>query len=275
MATKKQTKPKPKKSKGNGATSAAEIKKLEQEAKQEPLVLQPLTRSVQEIVRDRATILDGGLGLELSDNTTIEESLAVLDWAQGMSDHVGFWIGDILNFANTKWGQKYTVALQQTNRALSTLKGYAEAAKRIPANKRVAALTFTAHREILRLPDAAMEKTLVEVGKQAEKGEAPTTKQIREKVKKSLPRKVKKVKATKPGKKKAKPEPPPYQPDAEEQPVLDGCEEALTFAAEMIKSNKLFQLVGKLDNKEKKRWVAMAQPIVDFYNAVDRVTGYN
>lgn len=265
------------------AAGAKAIRDAEKAAKStpappEPVELQPLTRSLDEIVQDRVSLLPGNIGVKLADDTTIEESLAILDWTTQMSDHVGFMIGDVLNFGNTKFGQKYTVALNQTGRAQSTLWAYAEAARRIPADARKAALSFSQHREILRLPDEKMKAVLEEVGKQAEKGEAPTVKELRFKIQKLTPRKKKAPKRVTSGKgkkaKKDKPEPPPYQPSDEEQSKLDAAEAAISEAADQIKSAGLFKLVAKLDNKEKKRWLEMTLPIVTFYNAVDGVTGY-
>lgn len=265
------------------SAGADEIKKAQKElakAKPEPVEIPELTRSVQEVIRDRVTVMDGNIGLELDKDTTIEESLAVLDWTTQMSDHVGFMIGDVLNFGNTKFGEKYTAALNQTGRAKSTLKNYAWVAANIAPDKRRASLSFTHHWEILRIGDnTKVEKVLEEVGEKADKGEAPSTKELRFKIQKLTPRKKKAPKKATSGKggkkgKKAKPEPPPYQPDAEEQSKLDAAEEALSAAQDAVKSTKLWQLVSKLDNKEKKRWLEMARPVVDFFNAVDRVTGY-
>jgi hypothetical protein len=286
---KKEKKPKTKKSNKDAlAAGAADIKKAEQEAADsEPLVLEPLTRSVEEIFRDRVTMMSNNLGVVLDDNTTIEENLAILDHTNSLSDHVGFMIGDILNFGQGKWGTKYSVALNQTGRALSTLKGYAEASRRIPAEQRQAALSFSQHREILRLPDEKMAKVLAEVGEKAEKAKAdtsgkvkaPTVAELRVKIQKLTPKKVKTPKkrtTSGKGKKGGKKtiEVPPYQPNDEEQAKLDQAEEALSTARDAIKSSKLYQIVGRLDNKEKKRWLEMAQPIVDFFNAVDYITGY-
>ena len=124
-------------------------KKLKEKA--EPIVIPESKRSINEIVADRVKVLPGSIGLEISEDTPIEESLRILDWATALSNHVGFMIGDILNFGNAKWGDKYTTALEQTGRALNTLKGYSETARKIPPSQRVAALTFTHHREILRI----------------------------------------------------------------------------------------------------------------------------
>lgn len=261
--------------KGAKAIRDAEKAAATAEAAPEPVELQTLTQSTAEIVRDRVTLLDGNMGLQLAEETTIEESLAILDWTTQLSDHVGFMIGDVLNFSDTKFGQKYKVALNQTGRAQSTLWGYAEAARRIPADKRKAALSFSQHREILRLPDAKMVEVLDEV---AAMEKPPSVKELRFKIQKLTPRKKKAPKRVTSGKgkksKKEKPEPPPYVPSDEEQSKLDAAESAITEAAEQIKSAGLFKLVAKLDNKEKKRWLEMVLPVVTFYNAVDGVTGY-
>ena len=152
-------------------------------------------------------------------------------------------IGDVINFGNAKWGEKYKAALNQTGRARSTLKNYAWVARNIPPNKRVAALSFTHHWEILRIGDnTKVKEVLKEVGAQAEKGHAPSTKELRYKVQKLAPRKVKK---------KSKPEPPPYEPSADEQSKLDAAEEALTEANDAIKSGGVVKILCKLDNKEK------------------------
>jgi hypothetical protein len=271
------------KAKKSKAASPEELKALEEQAKKDaeslvPVEIDQVSRDIRDIVADRVTVLPGSIGLKLSDQTTIGESLAILDYTKQMSDHVGFMIGDVLNFGKKQWGEKYNQAIIQTGRKYDTLKHYAWVASNIPPEKRQAALTFTHHEEILRIGDAEkVEEVLKDVGKKAADGEAPTTKEIRFKVQKLTPRKKKKSKRVTSGKskkvKKVK-ELPPYQPTADEQSKLDEAEEALSAAAQSIKEGKIFQIVAKLDNKEKKRWAEMAMPIVNFYNSVDRVTGY-
>jgi hypothetical protein len=263
--------------KGELAKGAEEIRKAQKEARGEktelgPLVIPDSARPIEDILRDRVTVLDGHIGLKLAEDTPIEESLRVLDWTTQLSDHVGFMIGDVLNFGHTKWGEKYTAALNQTGRARSTLRQYASVAARIPPGQRKACLTFWHHELIVRTSEPI--KLLEETAKQAEKGEPPTIQQLRETVKKLTPRKPKKPTSGKGKKRKTKPEPPPYVPDAEEQSKLDAAEDALNQAASQVTSLKMHKLVFKLDNTEKQRWLAFTEPIVDFYNAVERVTGY-
>jgi hypothetical protein len=272
------------------AKGAEKIKKAQKQAKgkkakaapappPEPIVIPESSRPIQDILADRVTVLDGSIGLKLADNTPIEEQLRVLDWATTLSDHVGFMIGDVLNFGKTKWGDKYTAALNQTGRAQSTLWAYAETARKIAPDKRVAALSFSHHREIMRLGDEQKIATVLkEVGAQAEKGNAPTTKELRFKVQKLTPRKKKAPKKVTSGKgkkgKKAKPEPPPYEPSADEASKLDVAESAINEAVDAIKSGGVFKIVGKCDNKEHKRWLEMVHPFVIFHKNLDAITGY-
>jgi hypothetical protein len=259
------------------ADGAKAIRDAEQKAKDavpERVEIPKSTRSMQEVVRDRVVISAGNIGLKIAEDTPIEESLQILDWATALSDHVGFMVGDALNFGSTKWGNKYTAALNQTGRAKSTLWGYAEASRKIPLERRQTALSFSHHREILRLPEAKIDEVLKEVGAQAEKGNAPSTKELRFKIQKLTPKKRKTTKVTSgKGKKgKKKPEPPPYEPTGEEQGHLDEAEDSFKIAVKLTKG--LYQIVGRLDNKEKARWMDMIEPIVVFYNAVDKVRGY-
>jgi hypothetical protein len=271
--------PKPENGKGKKAKKVA--------APAEPVVIPESTRDIKEILADRVIMLPGSIGLRIADNTPIEESLRVLDWATTMSNHVGFMIGDILAFGAAKWGEKYKAAVNQTGRAYSTLKGYLETARRIPQANRVAALTFSHHREILRIgDDEKIATVLKEVGAQAEKGLAPSTREVREKVKKLKPKKSKKAKsigADTKRKKKSKPEPPPYEPSADEQDLMDEVETAVGQLDELLKKSiilktgeqgKVFGIVGKCDNKEKERWLEMFHPFVLFHNNLEGITGY-
>jgi len=254
------------------AKGAADIKNAEA---QKPIVIPEAKRSIQEVLKDRVTVLPGSLGIKMAEDTPIEETFQVLDYTNQMKEHVGFMLGDIINFGNTKFGETYKIALNQTGRAYSTLAGYAETARRIPFEKRIAALPFSHHRELIRLPDEKMAEALKEVGEQVAKGKEITKNEIRTKVQKLTPRKRAKRVTSGKGKKKSKEkELPPYVPTDEEQSKLDGAESLIGEASDTIKKDKLFSILGKLDNKEKRRWLTLMEPIVTLYNSVDRVTGY-
>jgi hypothetical protein len=257
------------------ADGADEIHKAQEEAA--PLVVPKATREQEDVIRDRVTVLPGHVGLKIADDTPIEESMQILDWTTQMSEHIGFCVGDVLNFGESKWGEKYAAALNRTGRSYNTLVVYARVAKRIPAEKRLSTLTFSHYVELTKLADVGeIEKVAKEVAKPAVKGGDPLpVKEVRDRVKKLLPKKEKKVKADKPKKKKApKPEPPPYEPTEEEQSKMDVAETALGEANDAIKSGGVFKIVGKCDNGEKKRWLKLLEPLKDFYYNLDRITGY-
>jgi hypothetical protein len=241
------------------------------------------TKQIESILRDRVTILANHIGLKLSDETTLQESLCVLDWTLSMNDHVQFMIGDVLNFGNAKWGdEKYAQVLNQTGRARSTLGNYARVAKKIPAEKRIEALSFSHYKEIAALHvEQQIDEVLKEVGKQAEKENAPSVKALREKVRKLAPPNVKTPKHGK-SKKKDVLERVSYEPDAEEQAKLDTAEEKAKELADLISAGAdetgrpgdVFKVVAQCDSKEKRRWLDFLHPIIQFYKMLDRVTGY-
>lgn len=243
---------------------AKKIRKARVEAG--PLQLTESDRPIQDILRERVTILPESIGLELADDTPIEESLRVLDWANTMNNHVGFMIGDVLNFGKAKFGEKYQQALNITGRAYSTLAGYAEAAKHIPKDKRVAALSFSHHREILRIgDDAKIDKVLKEAEQKAKDGRPFTSKELRVKIAKLIPKK-KKGKA----KTKRKSE-PPYEPNAEEQAKIDEFEESLNGTLGLL-TKGVKDVLLKVDNKVKRRFIGTLLPFTDFREALDKVT---
>jgi hypothetical protein len=233
------------------------------------------TRPIEHILRERVTILKGHIGLKIAGGTSLAESLRILDWTMAMHDHVGFLIGDVINFGHAKWGDKYKAALKQTGLALSTLKTYAKVSARIPIEQRKATLSYTHHREILRIgDDAKVASVLEEIAERADLGNAPTTREVVEKVKRIVPRKAKPPKKVttsgKAKKRKAIPEPPPYEPMPDEQEKMDTAEEKATELVAAI--GGLYNIVAKCDNQEKQRWLSFLQPVVDFRDMLSRVT---
>ena len=269
------------------AAGAAKIKKA-QEAEAEkkrlatPVVIPASTRPIEEIIKERVTVLPGSIGLEVSPDTPIEENLRILDWTLSMSEHVGWMVGDVLVAGETNkvYGEMYERAVTQTGKALKTLQNYKMVAKTVPPSKRIAALSFSHYKNIQGLLAEPKVIDLVEkVGKEVTSGRTKVSvSELRIKALNVAPRKRKKLKPSKPGSKrgksKAKKELPAYKPTDEEQSHLDVAEEAIIEAAKAVKEGGVFKLVLKLDNKEKQRWLKFIEPLVTFYNQVDRVMGY-
>jgi hypothetical protein len=256
------------------AKGAAEIKKAAAKAqKLEPLVIPESKRPMKDILEQRVTVLDGSIGLKIAEDTPIEEVLRISDWTRSMSDHVGFMIGDVLCFGDAKWGKKYAQAMEQTGRAYFTLAHYKMTAQRIPPEKRVAALSFTHHREILAVrDDEKIAKMLTDVSSDLKKGKTISTMALREKIVNLKPKKAPKRATSGKGKKgKAKPVAPPYKPTEAEENKLEEAWIATEEASKLV--SKLYSLVGRLSNKDKKRWLNLTEPFVTFYNGIDRITG--
>lgn len=146
------------------------------------------TRPIQAVLKDRVTFLDDYIGLKLHEDTTLPESLQIVGYMVELGEHVQFLIGDAINFGYTKWGDKYKHAMWQTGRANSTLRQYASVAQRIPAQRRKASLSFWHHEVIVRMSEQiAVDKLLSEAAAQAEKGEPPSVKQLRDTVAERMP----------------------------------------------------------------------------------------
>jgi hypothetical protein len=216
----------------------------------------------------------------LSDDIPVEESFRVLSWTTNLSAHVSFMIGDVINYGEMRWGRdKYKAALNKTGLSYSRLAHCASVALRIPFEQRRAALSFEHHREILRIGvDAKIEELLKKVAAKADKGEAPTVKELRLEVSKLKPPKTKKPGKPTSGKgkkgNKSKPE-APYEPTDEEREKLDATEDALVTVNQDINSSGVVDIICKLDTKEKKRWLhTILEPLVNVYNKIDRCTGY-
>jgi hypothetical protein len=266
------------------AAGAAEIRKLQEQAKgkaKKPEVPKPgpvgipeSTRPIEDILKDRVTVLPGSIGLKLADNTLIEESLCVLDWATTLSDHVGFMIGDVLNFGHAKWGDKYTEAINRTGRARSTLKHYASVAARIPLDKRQPSLSFSHHELIVRT--SAPLELLEETAKQAEQGDLPTILELRTKVRKLTPTKPKRVTSGKAKKGPPKPQSEGRKLSEKERQEIDELLGGIDIFSIRIKNAK--KLLLMLPNREKKKWLPVLESFVDQLTALrtdmEKTTGY-
>ena len=168
------------------AKGAAAIHKAESETRSEGINEKWLiaTRDIKAVLKDRVKFLPDHMGLKLHDDTSIAECLQVLDYVVAVGEHVQFWIGDVLNYGEAKWGKKYHQAIEQTGRAKSTLKHYASVARRIPVDRRKATLSFSHHLEVLKCADVGtIDKLLSDAATKAEKGNTPTVLELRERVK--------------------------------------------------------------------------------------------
>jgi hypothetical protein len=76
---------------------------------------------------------------------------------------IGFMIGDWINYAENKWGEKYNDAIACTGLEYQTLADYAYVAQRVDFSARAENLTFRHHRVVAKLKDPDEQKHWLEM----------------------------------------------------------------------------------------------------------------
>jgi hypothetical protein len=79
---------------------------------------------------------------------------------------VQWWIGDWLNFGERKYGEKYAQAIEETGRAMQTLKNYAYVARQIETSRRRDVVDFSTHAEVASLEPEDQERVLAKAAKE-------------------------------------------------------------------------------------------------------------
>jgi hypothetical protein len=90
-------------------------------------------------------------------DATFDEWSSALQWTQRVNDAVQFWVGDLLEYGEAKWGEKYSQALDTTELHIQTLRNAAWVARQIPPNRRRAALSFSHHEAVAPLDPEQQE----------------------------------------------------------------------------------------------------------------------
>ncbi len=75
-------------------------------------------------------------GVIESREPTFEEWEACFSWAQDAERSIQFWLGDLLEIGERKFGDKYTQALEATEYAEQTLKNFTYVARKVPMERR-------------------------------------------------------------------------------------------------------------------------------------------
>lgn len=83
-------------------------------------------------------------GLQIAENVTYEEWESKLQQLRVMEGAIQWWIGDMLNYADHKWGEKYASAVDPTE--ANTWANYASISQRYDFSMRIEKLTWTHHR---------------------------------------------------------------------------------------------------------------------------------
>lgn len=83
---------------------------------------------------------------------TFEEWEACLGWCQRVEQCSPFWVGDLIAYAEARWGEKYAQALDATKSAYGTLANQVYVSKAVTPERRVPGLSFAHHQAVAPLP---------------------------------------------------------------------------------------------------------------------------
>ena len=95
-----------------------------------------------------------------SNEITFEEWSAVTEWVQKVNTSVAFWLGDLLEYGERRFGEKYTAAIEVTGLAEQTLTNAAYVARHVPIQRRRENVPFSHHAEVASLPPEKQEEWL-------------------------------------------------------------------------------------------------------------------
>jgi ElaB/YqjD/DUF883 family membrane-anchored ribosome-binding protein len=92
-------------------------------------------------------------GLVIRDELSFAEWTSLGEKLGDVERCLGFLIGDWINYANAKWGDKYNEAIAATGLEYSLLRKYAYVARRVPPANRLDILTFSHHETVAKVKD--------------------------------------------------------------------------------------------------------------------------
>lgn len=117
-------------------------------------------------------------GLIIEGQPTFEQWHEAGKWLKYVEGAIQWWIGDWLNYGETRWGEMYTQALEETDYAKGTLRNQKYIADKIPPSRRNDKLHYSHHIEVASLePEQQIE--MLDLAEQ----ECLTARQLRQKVK--------------------------------------------------------------------------------------------
>jgi len=103
-----------------------------------------------------APLIVGGFSLEDRQavpigEPTLEGFLEAVSACRFMVANAEMWLGDLLNYGEAAYGEKYSQAIDATGLSYSTLANVASVAKRVPISRRREDLTFGHHEAVAKL----------------------------------------------------------------------------------------------------------------------------
>lgn len=125
-----------------------------------PVVIEVSKRPLNEIQQEWLTYNDGMTGVTVKEGMPVEEWSAALKAMVQSQEHIGFWIGDVLNYGLTHYGEKYAAAVEATGYSSNTLKKFVYVALHVKPEVRRPELTFTHHEKVSALTPAKQKRFL-------------------------------------------------------------------------------------------------------------------
>jgi hypothetical protein len=99
------------------------------------------------------------MGVTMVREATFEEWESALNWTKTVNGAVQFWLGDLLEIGEQRWGQKYSQALDATEYEEKTLRNAAWVARQIPPERRrhPSKVSYSHHVEVAGLDPEKQE----------------------------------------------------------------------------------------------------------------------
>jgi hypothetical protein len=101
-----------------------------------------------------------GIVVEEGVDPSFDEWSAATEWAQKTEKASTWWVGDLIEFGEHRFGEKYSQVLDATGYAKQTLQGMSYVSRQIAPSRRRKDLSFALHREVAPLPPAEQDEWL-------------------------------------------------------------------------------------------------------------------
>lgn len=99
-------------------------------------------------------------GVDITGDPTFEEWTDATEWVNKVNSAVSFWLGDLLEYGEKRWGDKYAQAVEVTGKGLQTLTNAAYVARNVPKANRRPGVHYAHHAEVASLPHDQQAKWL-------------------------------------------------------------------------------------------------------------------
>lgn len=116
--------------------------------------------------------------LDLFDDMPFDRYEALAGLFGRVKRSTSWWLGDLLNFGEAAYGEKYAQAEQATGLSPSTLMNYSYVCRQVPKQRRVENVSFACHNEVAPLPPNEQKHWL-----KVASSEGLTQRELRERIK--------------------------------------------------------------------------------------------